>query len=622
MADNPQIFDIPIGNVKGPPGNTGNGISSIALLQTVGLDKTYRITMTDETHYDFTVTDGNGISGVTFNPETYTLTLTFDDGTSYTTGSLRGAPGAPGNDGISPAVTITTITGGHRVTITDRDHPQGQTFDVMDGAGNVTSVAGKTGAVTLDGNDVSFDQEDDYDDGTVGKALKDELNAISAKAPVIINTASGDIASFADGADGMQIRKIVGTIVPVQSGTGDPSPDNVRPISGWTGANIEQSKSNNLLYLPDGALGGGTRRTTGITDGVFSVVIGAGSVSTNQCVSFGTVPAFKRCIPQGTYVFRIFNLNSASLNAANMQLHYEENGEAKTVVNGGTFTVTAEKGALYTAIHNTLQITYSSGISTFSASITPVALDTNTYVKAVRATLPINWQSEAGTIYGGQVTLNEDGSADVVATSVRRVFDSSASWVFSVNETVAQVSISPAFANSYINSNYEVLCNIGEYIRKESGQGSAGKFTLRAYNKNLFIWLSPEDFPTEQAWNAFVSETPVEVYGVISNPNNYSYYHFDNIGSLYTYLGTNNVWIDTGSISECDYPADTKLYIDGLTAPDEDMIADANIASGKYFVVNNQLYLSTAAIAAGASIVPGTNCTATNLAEALNALNT
>jgi len=99
-------------------------------------------------------------------------------------------------------------------------------------------------------------------------------------------------------------------------------------------------------------------------------------------------------------------------------------------------------------------------------------------------------------------------------------------------------------------------------------------------------------------------------------------YHFDNVGELYTYFGTNNTWIDTGAITECDYPADTKLYVDGLTAPDEDMIANANIANGKYFVVNNQLYLSTAAIAAGASIVPGTNCTATNLAEALNALNT
>lgn len=39
--------------------------------------------------------------------------------------------GPPGDDGISPTVTVTDITGGHRVTITDAngDH----TFDVMDG---------------------------------------------------------------------------------------------------------------------------------------------------------------------------------------------------------------------------------------------------------------------------------------------------------------------------------------------------------------------------------------------------------------------------------------------------------------------------------------------------------
>lgn len=41
--------------------------------------------------------------------------------------------GAKGDDGVSPGITITTITGGHRVTITDADHPTGQTFDVMDG---------------------------------------------------------------------------------------------------------------------------------------------------------------------------------------------------------------------------------------------------------------------------------------------------------------------------------------------------------------------------------------------------------------------------------------------------------------------------------------------------------
>lgn len=46
-----------------------------------------------------------------------------------------GAQGLPGNDGTSPAVTITDIPGGHRVTITDAAHPEGQSFDVMDGKG-------------------------------------------------------------------------------------------------------------------------------------------------------------------------------------------------------------------------------------------------------------------------------------------------------------------------------------------------------------------------------------------------------------------------------------------------------------------------------------------------------
>ena len=51
-------------------------------------------------------------------------------------GIPQGQTGQPGDDGVSPEVTVTTITGGHRVTITDADHPSGQSFDVMDGAGN------------------------------------------------------------------------------------------------------------------------------------------------------------------------------------------------------------------------------------------------------------------------------------------------------------------------------------------------------------------------------------------------------------------------------------------------------------------------------------------------------
>lgn len=45
-----------------------------------------------------------------------------------------GPQGPDGDDGVSPTVTVAEIAGGHRVTITDAEHPEGQTFDVMDGA--------------------------------------------------------------------------------------------------------------------------------------------------------------------------------------------------------------------------------------------------------------------------------------------------------------------------------------------------------------------------------------------------------------------------------------------------------------------------------------------------------
>jgi hypothetical protein len=40
-------------------GVNGRGITSIALISTVGLVKTYRITLTDTSYYDFSVVDGN-----------------------------------------------------------------------------------------------------------------------------------------------------------------------------------------------------------------------------------------------------------------------------------------------------------------------------------------------------------------------------------------------------------------------------------------------------------------------------------------------------------------------------------------------------------------------------------
>ena len=58
------------------------------------------------------------------------------------------------------------------------------------------------------------------------------------------SAASGDVISF-DG-DGSPLRGLTVGIEPVQAGSGTPSPDNVRPISGWTGCNIWRTGKNLL----------------------------------------------------------------------------------------------------------------------------------------------------------------------------------------------------------------------------------------------------------------------------------------------------------------------------------------------------------------------------------------
>lgn len=68
-----------------------------------------------------------------------------------------GTPGTDGQDGFSPTVTVTDITGGHRLTITDATGPH--TFDVMDGqdgsggSAGVSSFNGRSGAVVPEDND-------------------------------------------------------------------------------------------------------------------------------------------------------------------------------------------------------------------------------------------------------------------------------------------------------------------------------------------------------------------------------------------------------------------------------------------------------------------------------------
>ena len=151
---------------------------------------------------------GNGIDHVVLN-EDYTLTIFFTDGTSTITTSIRGEKG---ETGAVPDFTI-----GEVVTLDPDEEASAEiTGTAENPILNLGIPQGKTGEVS-------------YED-------------LSSLLP--LDTATGDIISIPDGQPIIPAQSLKVQLSPKQSGSGTPSPDNVRPIEGWTDVDTHVAGKN------------------------------------------------------------------------------------------------------------------------------------------------------------------------------------------------------------------------------------------------------------------------------------------------------------------------------------------------------------------------------------------
>lgn len=85
--------------------------------------------------------------------------------------------------------------------------------------------------------------------GDPGEVTEAELaSALSEKAGILRSSATGAIASFVPDYTVENLLGLSVAVEPVQAGSGDPSPDNVRPISGRNSVTVNRT-GNNLLGL-------------------------------------------------------------------------------------------------------------------------------------------------------------------------------------------------------------------------------------------------------------------------------------------------------------------------------------------------------------------------------------
>jgi hypothetical protein len=185
-----------------------------------------------------------------------------------------------------------------------------------------------------------------------------------------VEAETAPIVGITDGADGIPVKSLVVGIEPVQEGSGDPSPDNICPITGWTGANVQRTGKNLLPNLT------GQRFAESIFIGQINRLTYPFHMQSGvtYCVSF---------VADGTSPL----------------VYFKENG--------GTIQLWGASGSTYTPSKDMdVQLwIYAKGLTSVRDAQLELGSTATAYEPYQGTTYPITFPSEAGTVYGGQLDV-------------------------------------------------------------------------------------------------------------------------------------------------------------------------------------------------------------------------
>lgn len=438
-------------------------------------------------------------------------------------------------------------------------------------------------------------------------------------------SATGTIATLTDGADSIPVKSLTLNLEPHQSGTGDPSPDNIRPISGYTAVKVTRA-GKNLLKYPYAS-------TTFTRNGVTCTDNGDGSVTVDGTAtaqtdfSFATLSGADIPVPNGACTVSLKAeggditagnaylsfLTGASDSYTNVQVNAESTFETNGVIRAASLRI-----ASGSVINN---VTFYPMIR--SASFTDATFEPYT-AEEYNTTIP----TAAGTVYGGKLTVDQDGTGTL--TVDRAIIDlgsktyaltSSASrrfYYYDGSDVIDAPEANSTAAKNAISSAYKVSTYLNAYNNSVDdciGISSGGRVAIYdVYAKEQK--LTTREFKERVSGWTFVYP--------LATPTTYTL----TAEQVTTLLGDNTVWMDADGTVDVEYRADTQMYIDNKLTAQKSIIAGVettftatkNYSIGQYLIVGDDLYKVTAAIASGGTITVGTNVVKTTVAEQLIAL--
>lgn len=368
-----------------------------------------------------------------------------------------------------------------------------------------------------------------------------KTDALSA---YIVETATGAVASFSDGADDVPVKDLTVAIEPVQSGSGDPSPENIRPISGWTGAKVTKTGKNWLdkTLLSDISayddLASGYYYTEPIT-----------LVPNTQYVMS---PSSTSSLGVSDYYVLYINPSDSDpdyLVITNQAIKYPvEEGLPKTVTftTGATGTirlgvVMVSGGPKQSALTAFMSINYQLELGSTATAYEPYQGET----------YEVDWTTEAGTVYGGTLDVT--------------------TGVLTVDSAMVTLSQLTDWGDFSTLSNGVMRTPVPFIVKQSNAEVTTATMSTRKPKAYGPIQVQDVDsFAVNSSGYVIVPmDREITVEEFLAECGNDQLCYPLSISQTYqltpqevsTVLGQNNIFADCGNVT-VQYRADTKLYID------------------------------------------------------------
>lgn len=328
-------------------------------------------------------------------------------------------------------------------------------------------------------------------------------------------TVSGSIATF-EAESNTGIKSLVVDINPVQSGSGDPSPDNVRPISGWSGVEVNRTGVNVWDEVSE--------------SGYISIADG-----TDQSGSaYARSKNYSKCLPNTSYYFR-----SSASQATSAILWYDADKNYISGEGARNQIVTSPSNAYYFRIYY--------DVSTYNHDISINYPSTDTEYHPYQGG---TYHTDLGqTVYGGTLDIV---SGELVVD--RAMVDlGTLTWSYTANINIFYANISSMKApTTSVDRRTGIVSSMFPVASNVLLDSTMDNNSMLRYSTNIYIRST--DYSDSATFKTAMNG--VQLVYELATPQTYQL----TPEQIETLLGVNNIWADSGEVS-VEYGEDPNILV-------------------------------------------------------------